>query len=279
MTALARWRSCLAAAALVLCAAGAAAEEDGPIVLLGAFAPETQPVIAGLSATAACALPAIPCTSGTLAGRRTIVVTTGIGKANAAMTTALAIERFAPAAVVFSGVAGGIDPDLQPGDVVIAERLLQHDLVVHSDAATVLRAVRDPAGVVRPTVLDASPALLQLARDGAERLELEPIAAGARAPLVRIGTIVTGDAFVGSRAKKTELRERFRADAVEMEGAAVAHVCAQRGVPVLVVRGLSDRAAGEAPEEARRHLGLAARNAATVALAIARALATTPAPR
>jgi adenosylhomocysteine nucleosidase len=268
----ARRPACLATAVRVLCAAVAAAE-DAPIVLLGAFAPETQPVIAGLSGTAACSLPAIPCTSGTLDGRRTIVATTGIGKTNAAMTTAVVIERFAPAAVIFSGVAGGIDPDLQPGDVVIGERLLQHDLVIHSEAATVLRAVRDPAGVVRPTVLDASPALLQLARDVAGRLELEAIAAAARPPRVRIGTIVTGDAFVGSQAKKAELRERFRADAVEMEGAAIAHVCAQRGVPVLVVRGLSDRAAGEAPEEARRHLGVAARNAATAALAIARALA------
>jgi adenosylhomocysteine nucleosidase len=179
---------------------------------------------------------------------------------------------------VFTGVAGAIDPALQPGDVVIGERLLQHDLVVHGEHGTVLRAVRDPAGVVRPTVQDASPSLLAAARsvlDGP--LGLETLPGSPRPPRVRVGTIVTGDAFVGSPAKKAELRERFLADAVEMEGAAVAHVCAERGVPVLVVRALSDRAAGDAPEEARRHLALAARNAARVALAVARAFAAAPA--
>ncbi|MFN8096609.1 MAG: hypothetical protein U0599_31080, partial [Vicinamibacteria bacterium] len=65
--------------------------------------------------------------------------------------------------------------------------------------------------------------------------------------------------------------------ACEMEGAAVAQVCRELGVPVLVVRGLSDRAAGDAPEEARRHLGVAARNAAALALAVVRGLAARPA--
>jgi adenosylhomocysteine nucleosidase len=200
-----------------------------------------------------------------------ILATTGVGKVNAAATTALVIERFAPAIVIFSGVAGALDPALQPGDVVIAERLLQHDLVRHTEQGPVLRGVRDPAGVVGPIVLEASPALLALARDLGSRLELERLPGAARGSRLRFGTIATGDSFVSALAMKTQLHERLSADAVEMEGAAVAQVCARRGIPLLVVRGLSDGAAGDAPEEARRNLALAAGNAARTALAVARA--------
>lgn len=265
-----RWSGACLAALLV---ATAAAAEEQPIALLGALAGETQPVAAALSDARPLVLAGIPCLSGTLAGRPVLLATIGVGKVNAAMATALVVERFSPAVVIFTGVAGGLDPELQPGDVVVGERHVQHDLVTHTEQGPVLRGVRNAAGVVGPLVLEASPALVALARQVAGGLELERTAGATRAPRVRFGTIATGDSFVGAQAKKTELRERLSADAVEMEGAAVAQVCVQLGVPFLVVRGLSDRAAADAPEEARRNLALAARNAARAALAVAQAFA------
>ena len=251
------------------------AEEPAPIALLSALDAEARPVLVALTDREAVNILGIPCVVGRLDGRRAVVAVTGVGKVNAALTTALVIQRFSPAAVIFTGVAGALDPELQPGDVVIGEKLVQHDLVNHTEQGTVLRSVRSPRdGAANPIVLEASPSLLALARQAATRVEKEltPAGAGSRASRLRFGTIATGDSFVGSREKKAALREQLGADAVEMEGAAVAQVCHELGVPFLVVRGLSDRAGTGARDEARRHLEAASRNAALTALAVARAL-------
>jgi adenosylhomocysteine nucleosidase len=192
---------------------------------------------------------------------------------NASMATTLLIERFSPAAAIFTGVAGALDPELQPGDVVVGEALVQHDLVYHTEEGAVPRTVRNPlSGAENPEALPASPRLLALARRDADHAGLESVDGAPRPPRVVFGTIATGDSFVGARAKKVELWDKLGARAVEMEGAAVAQVCHQLGVPLLVIRGLSDRAGNDARTEARRHLDVAARNAARVALAVGRRL-------
>lgn len=262
--------------AVVLCLAVpgfARAEGPAPIAILGAMDTETAPVLAALADPSPTSLRGIPCVSASFAGRRVVVAATGVGKVNAALTTTLVVERFAPSAVVFTGVAGVLDPDLQPGDVVVAETLVHHDLLRYTEAGERPRVIKSPAtGVPNPIELPASPELLALALDTAPDVALEGIA-GARPPRVRFGTIATGDSFIGAQAKKAQLRADFRAHACEMEGAAVAQVCRELGVPFLVVRGLSDRASGDAPEEARRNLRVAARNAAALALAVVRRLA------
>jgi adenosylhomocysteine nucleosidase len=260
---------------LLLVPARLPAGEPGPVVVLGALDAEARPVVAALSDREAIDVLGLSCVAGRLAGRPAVVAATGVGKVNAAMTTALLIERFSPAAVIFTGVAGALDLGLQPGDVVVGERLVQHDLVRHTEQGVVLREVRNPRdGTDNPIALEPSPRLLALARQAARGpgLALVEAAGQPRPPRLAFGTIATGDSFVGSRAKKEELRERTGALAVEMEGAAVAQVCYEHGVPFLVVRGLSDRAVGDAREEARRHLEVAAGNASAVALAVVRGL-------
>ncbi len=260
---------------LLLVPARLPAGEPGTVVVLGALDAEIRPVVAALADREAVEILGLPCVAGRIAGRSAVVAATGVGKVNAAMTTALLIARFSPAAVVFTGVAGALDPGLQPGDVVVGERLVQHDLVRHNEQGVVLRDVRNPRdGTANPIALEPSPRLLALARQAASGpgLALVGAAGESRPPRLAFGTIATGDSFVGSRARKEELRERTGALAVEMEGAAVAQVCYQHGVPFLVVRGLSDRAAGDASAEARRNLEVAAGNAAAVALAVIRGL-------
>jgi len=251
--------------------------ERPPVLILGALETETQPVAAALADREPSAVFGVPCVTGRLAGAAVVVAATGVGKVNAAMTTALLLERFRPAAVLFTGIAGALDPQLQPGDVVVAETLVQHDLVNQTEAGAVLRAVRSPLdGTENPIRLPPSPRLLALARQAASPGLLDPVETdtGPRVPRVLFGTIATGDSFVGSPVKKEELRERLGAYAVEMEGAAVAQVCHQHGVPFLVVRGLSDRAGNDARTEARRYLSVAAGNAARMVLAVARQLET-----
>jgi adenosylhomocysteine nucleosidase len=261
-------------ALLLLLAPGSArAGEPAPIAFLSALAAESQPVAAALADRQDLTVRGLPCAAGRLAGRPVVVAATGVGKVNASMSTTLLIERFSPTAVIFSGVAGALDPELQPGDVVIAEALVQHDLVYHTEEGSTPRSVRNPAtGVENPIALLASPRLLALAREAVAHAGLEPVDGASRAARVVFGTIATGDSFVGSRGKKGELWEKLGARAVEMEGAAIAQVCHQLGVPFLVVRGLSDRAGADARAEARRNLDIAARNAAQAALAVGRRL-------
>lgn len=260
---------------LALAAAGPARAGDRPPVLvLGALPAETQPVEAALSDRRPLTVLGVPAVSGLLDGRPVVVAATGVGKVNAAMTTALLLERFTPAAVIFTGIAGALAPGLEPGDVVVGERLVQHDLVNHGEAGPVLRSVRSPVdGSENPIVLTSSPELLALAREAARLLEAIPGAADRRGPRVLFGTIATGDSFVGSRARQEQLRAQTAADAIEMEGAAVAQVCRGLRVPFLVVRGLSDRAGDGARDEMQRNLARAAQNAARLALAVARGVA------
>jgi adenosylhomocysteine nucleosidase len=264
---------------VMLAAPAAAAGEPGPVAILSALDTEAGPVLSAVATPRTVSLHGISCVTGALAGTRVVVAATGVGKVNAAMTVTLIVEGFSPAAVVFTGIAGALDPELQPGDVVIADRLLQHDLVNYTEAGPVLRSVRSPTSGLRgPIEIEADASLLRRAREAALGLELVRAADATRAPRVWTGTIATGDTFVSSGAKKAQLRAETAARAAEMEGAAVAQVCRALGVPVLVVRGVSDSAAGEARIEARRNLGAAARNAAAVALAALRQRTGDPSP-
>lgn len=273
-------RELLLGIVLLLAAPAWTSASEPPIALLGALDAEVQPLLAALTDRETVSVLGISCALGKIEGRPAVVAATGVGKVNAAMTTALIVERFSPRAVIFTGVAGALASELQPGDVVIGETYVQHDLVNHTAQGAVPRSVRNPRdGVEIPIRLQASPSLLALARRAApglvlERVETEP---QARAPRVSLGTIVTGDSFIGAAEKKSALRDDFDAAAVEMEGAAVAQVAYELGVPFLVVRGLSDRAGGMARAEAQRNLGGAARNSAATALAIARLLGAEPA--
>jgi adenosylhomocysteine nucleosidase len=97
---------------------------------------------------------------------------------------------------------------------------------------------------------------------------------GKREPRVVRGVIVTGDVFVASLSKVAALRRQFQADAVEMEGAAVAQVCAQQGVPCLIIRSLSDKADSTTQMDLNQFGRIACSNSASLTLAILHRLAT-----
>jgi len=148
---------------------------------------------------------------------------------------------------VFTGVAGAVSPDLEIGDVVIGSHLLQHDL----DARPFFERYEIPQ--LEASRLPLRPQYVDLAASAAERyLNLDlPVEVPARAlaefgitrPKVRCGLIVTGDRFIGDADSRDRLaREVPGALCVEMEGAAVAQVCHERGTPLVVVRTISDKA-------------------------------------
>ncbi len=207
--------------------------------------------------------------TGRLRGQEVVVARTGIGKVNAAMTTTLLVEHFRPRRIVFTGVAGSLNPELGPGDLLLATHTVQHDRGTVDGERLVLRGFTGPVtGERDPVEFPAGESLLETARKAAESVELERVEGAEHEPRVREGVVATGDVFVMSVAGKKSVRERTKADAVEMEGAAVAQVCRQLDVPLLVVRSISDNADENASRDFQKFAPVAARNSIRLVLAI-----------
>ncbi len=183
---------------------------------------------------------------GHLHGHDVVAVLSGIGKVAAATTATALIERFGVQRIVFTGVAGGVRPGVNVGDVVVARQFLQHDM-----DASPLFARHEIPGYGRST-FDADAALTaQLLRASESVLRSLPAqlpeavrsAFGLHAPQCHEGLLISGDRFVSTTAESEALRRELpEALAVEMEGAAFAQVCHDYRVPLAVVRTISDRA-------------------------------------
>lgn len=186
---------------------------------------------------------------GTLNGLHVVLLQSGIGKVNAAIGTTLLIERFRPSLVINTGSAGGLDANLEIGDVVISTEMLYHD--VDATAFGYLPG-QLPA---MPPAFPADPSLIRLA----ER------AAGGTPGIRRTvcGPMASGDVFMSDPKRIARLKATFpKVKAVEMEGAAIAHVCYQCDVPFLVVRSLSDIAGKQSDVSFDRFLKKAAKHSA-----------------
>lgn len=181
---------------------------------------------------------------GLLHGQPVVAVLCGIGKVAAATTATLLIERWQVQRIVFTGVAGGLGRAVQVGDVVIADRLLQHDM----DASPLFPRYEVPLTGRSHFAADAAlTAQLEAATrrvlDDPGHFGPDAVALGVTAPRLHRGLIVSGDRFVSTAAESLALQAALpEALAVEMEGAALAQVCHDLGVPFAVLRTVSDRA-------------------------------------
>ncbi|WP_044021942.1 5'-methylthioadenosine/adenosylhomocysteine nucleosidase [Paraburkholderia graminis] len=184
---------------------------------------------------------------GTVHGVPCVVTLARVGKVAAAATVSALIHAFDVEAVVFTGVAGGVGEQVRVGDIVVANALLQHDL----DASPLFPRFEVPLLGMSRFAADAALAA-QLAQ-ACERFIADEGAAsaarfGTREARVHRGLIISGDQFVASAAGVRALRDALPdALAVEMEGAAIAQVCHEYGVPCAVVRTISDTADDHAP--------------------------------
>jgi len=215
---------------------------------------------------------------GQVEGHRIVLVKAGVGKVNAAMTAQLMIDIFSVESIVFTGIAGGIAPDLHVGDVVISSRVVQHDYgLISGEGFQPWRiAIGDSAGAERPVeYFEPDTHLVRIAMTAAKRLDFpdpdSAISARVSGPVeIHLGCIVTGDQFIASEVKRRWLEETFGAYATEMEGGAVAQVCVSNGVPFVVVRTLSDLANEDASVDIEKFLVYASHNSAMLVLEMLR---------
>lgn len=168
---------------------------------------------------------------GQLLGRTVVYGKSGVGKVNAAVCTQVLIDQGVDC-VLFTGVAGALSPELEIGDIVISTSALQHDMDVR------------PLGFARGVIpfqeqsdFPADPKLIDIAEAAGAKLFPEHY---------RKGKVLSGDQFIASRETVVELYEELGGVCIEMEGAALAQVCAMNGIPYVVIRSISDKADGSA---------------------------------
>lgn len=220
------------------------------IGLIGAMAEEIELIEAKLEGLEATEKAGIRFLEGHLHGKRVVLCKSGVGKVNAAVCTQLLIDRFGVEAIVFTGVAGALEPSLEIGDIVISTDCQQHDI----DAS--------PLGFPRGTIpfADASvfPADARLIEVAAEASRV-----GFSGRAVQ-GRVLSGDQFIASRDTVRLLHEELQGACTEMEGAAVAQVAAMNGVPFVVIRSMSDKADGSAHVNFSEFTQLAAKHSSTI---------------
>ncbi|MBX9817858.1 MAG: 5'-methylthioadenosine/adenosylhomocysteine nucleosidase [Burkholderiaceae bacterium] len=220
-----------------------------PIAVLSALAEEQAGLLQRMQGARDVVLAGRRVWCGSLWGQPVVLALSRIGKVAAATTATALIAHLGVSRVVFTGVAGGVGDGVQVGDVVVGTSYLQHDM----DASPLFPRYDIPlyGQAVFAGDVDLCGAL-QMACDAA----LVGIRHQGRAPVVHHGLIASGDRFVSSAAEVAALVGELRAAghtplAVEMEGAAVAQVCADYGVPFAAVRTISDRADDSAHRDFR----------------------------
>ena len=280
-------------------------DETPRIAVVSAFAPELAILREEMKNASVHSVNGVTFTVGTLEGREVVLFLSGISVVNAAMTVQLALDHFTIKRVVFSGIAGGVDPGLNIGDVVIADRWGQYLEMLFARkvdggwatmpffeypypnfgmmfprSVTVLRA-----GADRPENRFWFPvdgALLATARRAVADVTLARCTEEHRcleaAPRIVVGgSGVSGGVFVDNAAFRSWAFETFDARVLDMESAAVAHVAHANSVPFIAVRSLADLAGGgEGANQMEVFLGLAADNAASVVKALLRAMPEDP---
>jgi adenosylhomocysteine nucleosidase len=177
-------------------------------------------------------------------GQPVVLALSRIGKVAAATTATALIEKFGATRIVFTGVAGGVGEGVQVGDVVVAADFIQHDM----NAAPLFPLFEVPLYGQARFACDAPLTTMLLIAARASGICAEgPFGLNVAPPRIHHGLVASGDRFVSAAAEVQALQAALRAHghaplAVEMEGAAVAQVCHDYGVPFAAMRSISDRA-------------------------------------
>ncbi|MBN8191050.1 5'-methylthioadenosine/S-adenosylhomocysteine nucleosidase [Bacillus sp. NTK074B] len=193
-------------------------------------------------------------TSGTMKDKEVILLRSGIGKVNAAMSTAVLLQHFKPDCIINTGSAGGFDPSLNVGDVVISTEVRHHDVDVTAFGYDYGQVPQLPAAFT------ADEKLKQTAIDSVRELGDVQVVSGL---------IATGDSFMNDPERVEAIRDKFTGlQAVEMEAAAIAQVAHQFGVPFVIIRSLSDIAGKESDVSFDQYLEKAALHSAKMVMSI-----------
>lgn len=178
--------------------------------------------------------------------KEVVVVRSGIGKVNAAICTQILIDDFNVDMVINTGIAGGVNININPGDVVVSTDLVHHDVDATAFGYDIGQVPR-----LESFSFKADERLVEIAINAAEKMDKFKVFKGR---------IISGDQFIANHEKITFFREKFDAFAVEMEGAAIGHACFMNNIPFVVIRSISDKADGSAQMDYQTFQNIAINN-------------------
>ena len=170
---------------------------------------------------------------GILAGKKVVVVRSGICKVNAGICAQILADVFSVDAIINTGIAGSLNKYINIGDIVLSTDVVQHDM--------------DATGFgYRKGQIPQMPVFFFNADDNLRRLAAEVCKEVNPDIQVFEGRIASGDQFVCDQDVKNRIVSEFSAYATEMEGAAIGQAAYLNEIPFLVVRAISDKADGSA---------------------------------
>ena len=187
---------------------------------------------------------------GTIHNKNVVIVTSGIGKVNAAICTQILIDDFNVDCIINVGIAGGTKENIYPGDVVIGDNLVQHDM----DTS----AFGDRIGQIpRLDTFDfkCDKKLIEYAIEACKHIKEHNHFTGR---------IVSGDQFIASVDKIKWLNSEFECLACEMEGASIAQVCYLNEIPFIIIRSISDNANNGAHMDYEKFKDIAVENSTNI---------------
>lgn len=188
-----------------------------------------------------------------------VIAKCGVGKVNAALCTQIMIDRKLVDKIIFTGVAGAINPILEIGDIVISTDSVQHDMDGEK-----LGFEKGQIPYTDLKFFKASESLIELAKKSCDDLKLKNIT----------GRILTGDQFITNALHSEQIKTLFLGDCVDMESAAVAHVCVKNKIEHLIIRAISDKADHKAEVNFKEFVKSSAKNSSQVVLGILKSLKT-----
>ena len=270
------------------------------VAVMSAFAPEWIALQEALTDRQDYTVNGTVFATGTIEGKPVVLFLTGVSMVNAAMTSQLALDHFTVESIVFSGIAGGVDPERHIGDVIVPAQWAQYlDVILAREAdgtftpPPFLEAPYPNFGMIFPQNVDVAragaepeskfwfevdPELLAIAEKVAGDIKLDECVEEnqclSTTPSIHVGgNGVSGAAFVDNAEFREYAFETFQARVLDMESAAVAHVAYANDVPFIAFRSLSDLAGGgEGANEMGTFMGLASANSAAVVTAFIAAL-------
>ena len=188
---------------------------------------------------------------GTISQKECIIVECGIGKVNAARTTQILIDNFDIEYIVNVGTAGATSRELNTTDVVIADKLIQHDFDI--------TAFGHPRGYITGVgqYVNTDEKLVSKCKDVMNSIDTN------NEYNVFVGTVASGDMFCTDRNIADGLLSEFNAICVEMEGAAIGQICALDNVPFIVIRSISDSPNGNNNIQFDEYLKISSKRCAT----------------
>jgi adenosylhomocysteine nucleosidase len=218
--------------------------------VMGAMSEEVQLLLGELTDVKEAVHAEITVSQGNYKGTEIALAQSGIGKVNATICTQMLIDLYKPEKLVFSGVAGGLLPNMRAGDIIIASHVVQYDM----DLTAFGRRHGETPG--RDRLIECNPDLVGKATTAFDAA-FEGVEGG---PNLMLGTVASGDRFVQDVDMLRWLQREFAALATEMEGAAFGYTCHLNDLPFVVIRALSDSSGESASDDFEENLHTACRN-------------------